>query len=154
MDPGQGQFPCYLERSQDKVGAGGDGAEGGISVSYCGSKAGSHTWPQLQQCSGSPGRWVLQHSVSEALPGGIGPSSSPASGSGAKESPWSHTCRFRASHHLPLTVRCSCSVLPWPGSCHSLCVTGRSSSTSPASSLPATGETTSYPSQEASETMF
>lgn len=110
------------------------------SVSYCGSRAGSHTRPQLQQCSGSPGRWVSHHSMSEALPGGIGPSSSPASGSGAKESPRSHACGFRASHHLPPTVRCSCSAPPWPGSCHTLCVTGRSSSTSPASSLPATGE--------------
>lgn len=109
-------------------------------MSYCGSRAGSHTWPQLQQCSGSPGRWVSHHSMSEALPGGIGPSSSPASGSGAKESPWSHACGFRASHHLPPTVRCSCSAAPWPGSCHSLRVTRRSSSTSPASSLPATGE--------------
>lgn len=109
-------------------------------MSCCGSKAGCHTWTQLQQCSGSPGQWVLQHSMSKALPGRNGHSSSPASGSGQR-SP------HEAKHvdiGLPITFHplwgAAAVLPPWPGSCHSLCVTGRSSSTSPASSLPTTGE--------------
>lgn len=57
---------------------------------------------------------------------------------------------------LPITSHslwgAAAALPPWPGSCHSLRVTGRSSSTSPASSLPAQGKTTSYPPPEASET--
>lgn len=57
---------------------------------------------------------------------------------------------------LPITSHslwgAAAALSPQPGSCHSLRATGRSSSTSPASSLPAQGKTTSYPPPEASET--
>lgn len=121
------------------MGAGGDGAEGEISVSYCGSKAGSHTWAQLQQCSGAH---LAGGSCSIPCPkhcqGDLATAAFLLQVQGQR-SPHEAKHGFRASHHLPPTVVCSCCApsmaWQWP-----FPATGRSSSTSPASSLPVTAK--------------
>lgn len=109
-------------------------------MSYCDSKAG----------------WLSQHSVSKALPRRSGHSSSPASGSGAKESPWSQTRGFRVSHHLPATAGCSCCTPPPhipAAAIPSVSRAGAAPLLQRPPSLPQ-GKTTSYPPPEASETTF